>query len=67
MHIHPLLTGYANGMEEDWKEREADLGPLVGKKRVFRTREWIWNFGCSWMEDDAATAPKYIVLGVADA
>jgi len=44
-----------------------DLGPLVGKKRVFRTREWIWRFGCSWTEDAAAAAPKYIVLGVADA
>ena len=64
VHIHPLLTGYVNGIEEDWKKREVDLGPLVGK-RVFRIRELIWHFGCSWMED--AAAPKYMVLGATNA
>ena len=28
---YPLRTGYANGMEEDWKEKEMDLAHPLGR------------------------------------
>ena len=49
---HPLRGGYANVMEEDLKERAANLGPLIWKKRGFRTKERIrFSSVDGWDED----------------
>jgi hypothetical protein len=60
VHIHPLLTGYANGIEEDWKEREAYLGSLVGKKRAFRTRS---GYGVCGRKTPPLLPPSIFFLG----
>ena len=54
-----LLTGYANGIEKDWKEREADLGSLLGK-RVFRTRS---GYGVHGRKTPPPLPPSVLFLG----
>ncbi|KDR68991.1 hypothetical protein GALMADRAFT_932246 [Galerina marginata CBS 339.88] len=53
--MHPFRNGHGHkngvGVEEDW--REVDLGPLVGRKRGFKTRERIpFSGGMGGMEMD---------------
>jgi len=49
------------------KREEGGPWPARGEEEGVQDQEWIWRFGCSWMENAAAAAPKYNVLGVADA